>query len=264
MKKLDIPLKKVNEVYDGPEGVLWELIMGEQIHAGGFKSSMELAQRAGIKEGQAVLDLCSALGGGVRFLVRYFKVKGYGLDGTLTMHEEAEKRTREAGLEAEFKLGDATDIPWPDASFDVAWGEDAWCYVIDKDKLVREANRVLKPGGTIAFTDWIEGPAGLSDEEAERINTFMKFPYMENLPGYEAILEKTGFEIREATDLTGEFAGYIDLYIKMLTDQLTSDGLRIIGHDMEMFQAMGGEMANMAEKAHAGKFGRGRFIATKK
>ena len=43
MKRLDIPLTKVNEVYDGPEGVLWELIMGEQIHVGGFKSSMELA-----------------------------------------------------------------------------------------------------------------------------------------------------------------------------------------------------------------------------
>ncbi|MHC5039012.1 MAG: class I SAM-dependent methyltransferase [Planctomycetota bacterium] len=264
MKRLDIPLSKVNEVYDGPEGVLWELIMGEQIHVGGFKSSMELASRVGIQEGQKVLDLCSALGGGVRFLIRHFNVKGHGLDGTKTMFDQAVKRTKEAGLEAEYKLGDVTDIPWGDGTFDVIWGEDAWCYVVDKDQLIQEAHRVLKPGGTIAFTDWIEGPAGLSDEEAERINTFMKFPYMENLPGYKALLEKTGFEVQEATDLTEEFAGYIDFYIKMLTDQLTTDGLRIIGHNMEMFQAMGGEMAYMAEKAHQGKFGRGRFIGKKK
>jgi ubiquinone/menaquinone biosynthesis C-methylase UbiE len=264
MKRLDIPLTKVNEVYDGPEGVLWELIMGEQIHVGGFKSSMELAQRAGIQKGQKVLDLCSALGGGVRFLVRHFGVQGHGLDGTQTMFSEAQKRTKDAGLEAEYKLGDVTDIPWDDATFDVVWGEDAWCYVVDKEKLVQEAHRVLKPGSTIAFTDWIEGPAGLADDEAERINTFMKFPYMENLEGYKTVLGKTGFEVKEASDLTEEFAGYIDFYIKMLTDQLTTDALRIIGHNMEMMQAMGGEMGYMAEKAHQGKFGRGRFIATKK
>jgi ubiquinone/menaquinone biosynthesis C-methylase UbiE len=224
---------------------------------------MELAKRAGIREGQKVLDLCSALGGGVRFLVRNFHVHGFGLDGTKTMHDQAVKRTKEAGLEAEFKQGDVTDIPWPDATFDVVWGEDAWCYVVDKDQLVGEAHRVLAPGGTLAFSDWIEGPAGLSDAEAERINTFMKFPYVESLEGYRGLLERTGFEIREAEDLTPQFAGYVDLYMRMLTEQLTGDALRILGHDLDLFQAMGGEMAFMGEKAREGKFGRGRFIATK-
>ena len=63
--------------------------------------------------------------------------------------------------------------------------------------------------------------------------------------------------------MTPEFAGYVDFYIKMLTDQLTFDALRIIGNNMEMFQAMGGEMAFMGEKAHQGRMGRGRFIARK-
>ena len=38
----------VSAVYDGHEGDLWELIMGQQIHIGGFRSSMELAERAGV------------------------------------------------------------------------------------------------------------------------------------------------------------------------------------------------------------------------
>ena len=42
-----IGLKDVQGVYSGPDGRLWELIMGEQIHIGGFKSSMDLATRAG-------------------------------------------------------------------------------------------------------------------------------------------------------------------------------------------------------------------------
>ncbi len=265
MKKIDIKLKDVNAVYDGPEGVLWELIMGEQIHVGGFKSSMILAEKAGIKAGMKGVDLCSALGAGCRFLVQNFSVEMCGVDGTDTMINKALERADEAGLgdKIEFKKGDVTDIPYEDNTFDFVWGEDAWCYVDDKSKLIEEAVRVVKPGGIIAFTDWIEGPAGLSDDEATRINTFMKFPYMESLEGYKKLFNNNGLNVIETEDLTEEFAGYIDFYIKMLTDQLSFDALKIIGNNMQMFQAMGGEMMNMAERAHEGKFGRGRFIAKK-
>ena len=265
-KKIDVTLNDVNAVYAGPEGQLWEMIMGEQIHIGGFASSMALAQKAGIKEGQKVLDLCSALGAGLRFLVRYFKVKGYGLDGTKHMIEEAVKRAKRDGLDGsiEFKLGDVTSIPWDSGTFDVVWGEDAWCYVTDKDKEIAEAARVLKKGGTIAFTDWVEGPKGLSDADAERINRFMKFPYMESKKGYEALLKKHGFEVKVSDDLTPDFADHIQLYIDMLTKQLTFDALRIIGWDMNMMQTMGGEMGFMLQKAREGAFGRTRIVGTKK
>ena len=69
-------------------------------------------------------------------------------------------------LKIEYKYGTVTELPYEDNTFDVVWGEDAWCYVDDKEKVIAEAMRVLKPGGTLAFTDWIEGPAGLTDEEA--------------------------------------------------------------------------------------------------
>lgn len=265
MKKIDVTLKDVNAVYSGPEGQLWEMIMGEQIHVGGFASSMALAQKAGIKEGQKVLDLCSALGAGLRFLVKNFKVRGYGLDGTPHMFEEAKKRANRDGMDGfiEFKLGDVTNIPWDADTFDVVWGEDAWCYVTDKDKQVSEAARVLKRGGTIAFTDWVEGPAGLSDQDAERISRFMKFPYMESQRGYEALLEKHRFTVRVSDDMTHEFADYIQFYIDMLTKQLTFDALRIIGWDMNMMQAMDGEMRFMLRKAREGCFGRTRIVGTK-
>lgn len=265
MKKLGITLKDVNAVYSGPEGQLWEMIMGEQIHIGGFASSMALAQMAGIKEGQKVLDLCSALGAGLRFLVRNFKVEGYGLDGTEHMIEEAKKRAVRDGMDGsiEFKLGDVTSIPWDSDTFDVVWGEDAWCYVTDKDKQISEAARVLQKGGTIAFTDWVEGPEGISDEDAERINRFMKFPYMESQKSYEALLKKHGFALKVSEDLTPDFADHIQLYIDMLTRQLTFDALRIIGWDMDLMQAMGGEMAFMLQKAREGAFGRTRIVGVK-
>lgn len=67
MEKLNITLKDVQAVYDGPEGLLWELVMGEQIHVGGFTSSKALADKAGIRAGMRGVDLCSALGAGCRF-----------------------------------------------------------------------------------------------------------------------------------------------------------------------------------------------------
>jgi len=265
MKKIDVTLKDVQDVYSGPEGLLWELIMGEQIHVGGFNSSLNLAKKAGIKEGMKGIDLCSALGAGCRFLVNNFNVQMCGLDATETMHNKAIKRVKEEGLDSkiELKIGDVTNVPYDDETFDFVWGEDAWCYVEDKEKLIEEAARILKPEGILSFTDWIEGSKGLADDEAERINRFMKFPYMESIESYKNLMTKNRFEIIEIEDITEEFADYIDFYVKMLSNQLMFDALKIIGNDIDMFKAMGEEMMYMAKKAHEGKFGRGRFIAKK-
>jgi hypothetical protein len=82
MKHLDgLGLSDVQQVYSGPEGRLWELVMGEQIHIGGFASSMDLATRAGIGEGQGGVDLCCCNGAGMRFLVKYRQVRSmHGVD----------------------------------------------------------------------------------------------------------------------------------------------------------------------------------------
>ena len=148
------------------------------------------------------------------------------------------------------------------ASADFVWGEDAWCYVEDKPKLIAEAARLAKPGGTIAFTDWVEGPAGLSDGEAERLLRFMKFPNLQDPDGYATLLRENGCEVVTAQD-TGRFAPHVDLYLDMLNKQLTYDALKVIGFDMELMQALGGEMAFMQELAHAGKMAQGVFVARK-
>jgi ubiquinone/menaquinone biosynthesis C-methylase UbiE len=264
MIKNNIALSDVQKVYSGPEAQLWELIMGEQIHAGGMTSSVQLATSAAIKEGMKGVDLCCCVGAGMRFLVKNYKVKMCGVDATENMLTQARQRATEEGLEKhlEFKTGDVTSIPYEDKAFDFVWGEDAWCYVLDKDKLVQEAARVLKPGGIIAFTDWIEGPKGLSSEEARRINTFMKFPGIESMDGYRALLTKHRFEIKESVEI--EFGKYVDLYITMLTEQLTYDALKILGNDMELFRAMGAEMDYMRNRVHEGKMTRGRFVGIKK
>jgi len=261
-----IGLGDVQAVYGGPEGDLWELVMGQQIHIGGFQSSMDLAERAGIGPGMSGVDLCCCNGAGMRFLVRFRGVASmHGVDATPTVVERGRRRCEAEGLSPRicFTLADVCQSGLPGGEADFVWGEDAWCYVVDKQQLIAEAVRLVKPGGVIAMTDWIEGPAGLSDAEAERFLKFMKFPNVQDLDGYAGLLAEGGCEMAACED-TGRFAPYVDLYLNMLNMQLTYDALRIIDFDVALMEALGGEMVFMQELAHAGKIAQGLFVARKK
>ena len=266
MKKLNnISLADMQAVYSGPEGDLWELVMGEQIHIGGFASSMDLAEKADIRPGTQGVDLCCCSGAGMRFLVRFRDVaQMHGVDATETVVTRGRQRCADEGFsdKIEFTLADVCDSGLEGAGADFVWGEDAWCYVVDKAKLIAEAARLVKPGGTIAFTDWIEGPAGLTEAEAERFLRFMKFPNVQDLAGYRTLLEANGCDVVRAED-TGRFGPHVDLYLNMLKMQLTYDALKIIGFDVELMNAMATEMTSMQELAHAGKIAQGLFVAHK-
>lgn len=260
-----IDLKTVQAVYGGPECDLWELIMGEQIHIGGFKSSMDLAERAGIGAGMRGVDLCCCTGAGMRFLVRFRNVaRMKGVDATLKVVECGKRRCVEQGMDGrvEFVLAEATATGLPGGEADFVWGEDAWCYVANKEQLIAEAARLVKPSGTIAFTDWVEGATPMTDAEAERLLKFMKFPNMQDIDGYCRLLKSNGCQVVSAED-TGRFAPHVDLYLSMLDMQLTTDALRIIGFDSAMMESLAGEMVFMQQLAHAGKIVQGRFIARK-
>lgn len=258
-----IGLRDVQAVYDGAEGNLWELVMGQQIHVGGFKSSMDLADRAGVRPGLHGVDLCCCNGAGMRFLIRFRGVASMvGVDATATVVERGRRRCLAEGLadRIRFVLADVCASGLPDAGADFVWGEDAWCYVSDKTRLIAEVARLVKPGGVIAFTDWVEGPAGLNDVEAERFLRFMKFPNVQDIAGYTHLLEEHGCAVSTAED-TGRFPGYVDLYLNMLDMQLTYDALRILAFDADLLGAMAKEMAFLRDLAHAAKVTQARFIA---
>jgi ubiquinone/menaquinone biosynthesis C-methylase UbiE len=261
-KRLDFTIGDVNEVYTGQVGILWEMLMGEQIHVGGDKETDILAQKAGIKKDNVVLDICSSLGCPARKLVKKYECKVTGLDATEKMINEAIKRTEKEGLtdSITYKLGNALDIPFKARSFDIVWGQDAWCYITDKDKLIQESYRVLKPQGIIAFTDWLH-VGNMSAEEWEALNSFMAFPYMETLDGYEEIMKKTGFKILEKEDLSKDFAEHCHVYQKTLREDL-KDGI-LMQYGAELFQAADDGLALWVKAADEGKVGRGRLIGKK-
>ena len=261
-RKLNVGIENVNEVYDGPGGILWEMLMGEEIHVGGTAETDILAEKAGINAKSRVLDVCSALGGPARHLAQKFGCHISGLDATQRMHVEAIRRAEEAGLsdKIEFKLGNALDMPYRDNTFDVVWGQDAWCYITDKKRLIQECARVVRPGGTIAFTDWLAtGP--MSDEEWHALHTFMVFPYMETLAGYAALTESARLKIIEKEDLTPDFADHIQVYLDMVQNKFKPAIIENYGQ--EMYTAVEDGITLWRDASAAGKVGRGRLIALK-
>jgi SAM-dependent methyltransferase len=258
-----ISLEHVRAVYSGPEGDLWELIMGEQIHLGGFASSMALAERADIAPGTVGVDLGCCTGAGMRFLIRFRNVaRMVGVDATPRRIGLGRRRCADQGLadRIEFREADVCDTGLPAASVDFIWGEDAWCYVIDKPRLVTEATRLLRPGGIMAFTDWLEGPTPLTDTEAARFLAFMKFPCLASLRDYRTWLAANGCTVIAAED-TGRFAPCIDLYLEMLNRQLTYDTLRILNFDLPLMEQLGAELEFTRQLVHGGKLIQGQFVA---
>ena len=259
----DFSIKEVAEAYDGPVGILWEVLMGDHIHVGGENETQRLAEKLEITENTYIVDLCSALGGPARFLAQKYKARIVGVDITETMLKKAEHRSKEAGLTnlIEFRLGNVLDIPAKMNTFDVVWGQDAWCYVTSKPRLIQEAVRVCKPGGKIGFTDWIFGSTPItSQEEADFLFKFMIFPNMESIEGYKNLLKTNRCQILVVEDLQDDFTKHMHLYLDKV-HSLKETIEKEFGEDLYNIAEAG--IKAWTKAADEKKVSRGLFVAEK-
>jgi len=134
----------------------------DEFHIRGRKATLELGARMQIDARSKVLDIGSGLGGPARTLAETYGCHVTGIDLTASFCEAAAEMSKWVGLahKVAFKQGDATDIPFPDASFDAATTIHVAMNIKAKDAMYRHAKRVLKPGGIFAVYDILQGAGG--------------------------------------------------------------------------------------------------------
>lgn len=141
--------------------MLEDLAPVDEFHIRGRTATLELARAAGLNATHRVLDVGSGVGGTSRCLAKEFGCRVTGIDLTEEYCRAAAMLTAKIGLAdlVDYRQGDATILPFDDATFDVIWTEHAAMNIRDKSRLYQEMHRVLKPGGTLAIYDVLAGPS---------------------------------------------------------------------------------------------------------
>jgi ubiquinone/menaquinone biosynthesis C-methylase UbiE len=134
----------------------------DEFHGGQRRATIRLAELVGFSGHERVLDVGSGLGGPSRYIAWRYCCRVSGIDLTAEFCRVAEMLTRLTGLvgQVDYRQGNALDLPFEDASFDVVWSQNAAMNIADRGRLYGEMRRVLKPGGKLGLQEVAAGPGG--------------------------------------------------------------------------------------------------------
>lgn len=239
-----------------------ELLAHDQDHYGGLAANDALAKAARLKPGQKVADFCAGLAGPARYYATHYGVDVTGIELTPTRVKGANELTKLVGLQDKVRVveGNVMDVPLADASVDVVMSQEAFLHVPDKGKALREAHRILKGGGRLAFTDWVAHQP-FSDADAKLMWDGMAVTGQMDMPAYVALIESCGFTVEPPHDLTAEWAVILKermaMYLKLRGE--AEQAKTASGHDA-FYESYVRFVALVSE----GSLGGGRFAAVKR
>jgi SAM-dependent methyltransferase len=207
----------------------------------------------------AVLDVCAGLGGPARVLAYRFGARVTGVDLTHSRCAAGARLTALVRLRPLVRhvRGDAQVLPFRARAFDAAVSQEGLLHVRDKPAVLAECARVLKPGGRLAFTDWIARPR-LEDNERRRLFDWMAAVSLQGIDGYRGLLARAGFDGIVAEDLSPEWIGILQERLRMYRGLRSLTVARLGQARYDEYNQLYAFFVGLVE---AGKLGGARFSA---
>lgn len=218
----------------------------DEFHIGGAEATAALLDQLALGAETRVLDVGCGIGGAVRMIAARTGARVTGVDLTPDFVETARALTATVGLPAEFVVGSALDLPFPEASFDVATLLHVGMNIPDKPRLFAEVARVLVPGGTFAVFDVMRfgaHPAFPLPWAADATSSFLETP-----DAYVAAGEAAGLALVARRD-RGEIAR--DFFARM-QEAMAAGRMPPVGLPLLMGEAAPQKVANMVAAVRAG------------
>jgi sarcosine/dimethylglycine N-methyltransferase len=203
----------------------------EDFHTMGRIATSQLVDLLGITNDHRVLDAGSGIGGTARFVADRCGCRVTAVDLTDEYCDTARWLNRLVGLDDRISVrqADVTELPSPDATFDVAFSQHVQMNVADKSRLYAEARRVLVGGGRLALWDIVSGDRG----ELGYPLPWADRPGRSHLVTSDqlrTVIESAGFTIEVWNDLTEEAAALMQALFALPANPL---GLHAFVADFE-------------------------------
>jgi cyclopropane fatty-acyl-phospholipid synthase-like methyltransferase len=141
-----------------------------------LEANRQLVSGVDLRPGARVLDAGCGVAGTAMWLARTFGVTVHGITISENQISVATSLISQAGLadQVQVSLRDFTNTGFPDESFDLVIAQESVCHAEDKSQFLKEASRVLKPGGTVAIADGFRSARPLSPRGERRLNDWVK------------------------------------------------------------------------------------------
>lgn len=157
-----------------------------------------LAQTAGIKKGELVLDAGCGIGGSAIWLAKncQARVIGITLSQKQLIKAEGLGKKNKVKDKIQFFLMDYLNTTFQDNTFDVVWAIESVCYAKNKIDFLKEAYRILKKNGRLVVHDGFLKRLPATKEEQSKLDTMYKGFLLDNVPtatSFQADIKKAGF-----------------------------------------------------------------------
>lgn len=172
----------------------------DSFHEALLNTNKKLIEYAGIKKEDQVLDMGCGIGGSSIFLSREVGCDCTGITLSAKQVSSANRLAQEYGLtdRCRFEVRDFTNTGYEDDSFDVIWAVESVCHANDKADFLREAYRLLKPGGKLVMADFLQTRGDLGDRDQYIMDQWAAgwaIPFYETADRFKALTTSEGFRI---------------------------------------------------------------------